>query len=406
MRRPPKPLQGKAPAAVIGGVALAAFLVFGAGWLPFDRPPETMEMPPKALALRPDVAVTVTDAASFGADDQALDWVAAGRWVASADGRGLDHEWPGLVVSARFRGEAVLVGFDDGDNRFRVRVDGEPVALITRPGQGIVRIDGLDDRVHDLRLERLSEAWNASRILGLAVPAGGLTIAPEPLPARRIDVYGDSDSVGYGNVGPGRECSDDAVFLSTDATLAWPALLAARFQASAWVTARSGIGLIRNHSGAAPGQAMLALWDRALPSDPKSKGDGAIGPVWLSVVALGDNDFSVPLAVDEAWPDQDALVEDFTRSFDQFLRQLLQADPQHPVLVLAFADAGVAAHPAMEMVVRNLAASGQPVSLVHLPKLDRNGCHWHPSQADHMAIAGLLAGVIEDMLSTGVLEVL
>jgi hypothetical protein len=151
---------------------------------------------------------------------------------------------------------------------------------------------------------------------------------------------------------------------------------------------------------------MLALWDKALPSDPEATVDAASGPVWLTVVALGDNDFSVPLAADEAWPDQDALLEDFTRSFDQFLRQLLQAGPQHPVLVLAFADAGVAAHPAMEMVVRSLAASGSPVSLVQLPKLDRDGCHWHPSQQDHAAIAGLLAGVIEDMLSTGVLEVL
>jgi Carbohydrate esterase 2 N-terminal len=406
MRRPPKPLQGKVPAAVIGGIVLAAFLAFGSGWMPFDRPSAPMEMLPKALALRPDVAATVMDATGFGTGDQALDWVAAGRWVASADGRGLDHEWPGLVVTARFRGDAVLVGFDDDTNRFRALVDGEPVAMITRPGQAIVRIGGLAAGDHDLRLERLSEAWTAQRILGLAVPAGGAAMVPEPLPTKVIDVYGDSDSVGYGNVGPGRVCADDTVFLSTDATLAWPALLAARFQASARVTARSGIGLIRNHSGADPGRAMLALWDKALPSDPRATVDAASGPVWLTVVALGDNDFSVPLAADEAWRDQDALLEDFSQSFDRFLRQLMQADPQHPVLVLAFADAGVAAHPAMEKVVRSLAASGQPVSLVQLPKLDRDGCHWHPSQQDHAAIAGLLAGVIEDMLSTGVLEVL
>jgi hypothetical protein len=380
------------------GVALLAALFLG---LIIQRDTVSLQLPapPAAVALQSNVEVSVSPGTDIPADSKPLPWRASGRWLPTPDGHGLLHEWPGLTVSARFEGRTVLLTLDDASNRFRLSVDGTPMALLTRPGNATIRVSGLDDGPHDLHLERLSEAWAPARINGLFVPPSGDVLTPDPLPAHRIDVFGDSDSVGYGNTSTSRLCPGDNVFLLTDATQAWPRILANHYKTTASVMARSGIGLVRNGTGGMPDTTMSQIHNRLLPSDATTATVTARqAKPWLTVVALGDNDFSQPLALDEFWPNNTALQTSFTRTLDHFLRTRLRDFPGSPILLLSFTEVGQDAHPGLSAVSKQLAAEGQPVLNIKLPRLDRQACDWHPSLADHRLISDTLISTIDDLI--------
>lgn len=359
-----KPILKRSLVGLATGLAIAILAIL---WFA-DRNRAPLPMPPIAVSLVSSVRAEVVETLKQTVGSQDLTWVAAGRYVPMPMGKGLRHEWPGLTVHARFSRESVLVDFDDTENRYRVLIDNEPVAMITRPGLATIRIDGLTAGDHVLRLEKLSESWESAKIVGLSVPGEGAALEPAPLPQRRIDVFGDSDSVGYGNLSPHRVCPGNNVFLKTDATRAWPATLAAHYLTVPNVTARSGIGLVRNHSGVQPEQAMASLWEKPLPSMPDAPKGPDFTPPWLTVVALGSNDFAVPLTAGERWKDEAALATDFSEAMDTLLRELLRRAPGRPILILAFADTGVPAHPLMRAVTEKLAAEGAPVTMVIQPE--------------------------------------
>lgn len=369
----------------------AAALACAAGvalWLGRPLPPP--RMPPPVLALAP--AVTVALASDQPPGLTPLDWTAQGRIRRDPPpGTGLTHEWPGTAVLARFTGDAVAIVLDDSENRFRISIDGSPAALVTRPGRATVTLAGLGPGPHDLRLDRLSQAAAPQRIDGLYVLPPGTALPPPPAPRRTLLVYGDSDSVGYGSAGDGRDCPGDGVFLLTDSTLAWPALLARRVGASATVIARSGMGLIRGLPGTPPGANLQDLHARALPSDPATVTEP---PAWAVLVEIGANDLSTPPRPGEPWPDETALKAAFTRAYTAFLRRIAAENPGRPVLVLALPDAGRPHPPEIEAAVRALQAENLPVTLVPLPPLDHRGCNWHPSARDHGAIAGAAADAL------------
>ncbi len=148
---------------------------------------------------------------------------------------------------------------------------------------------------HVLRAEKLSESWEDAIFGGVYAEAG----QPVEGPGRVIEVYGDSDAVGYGARSETRDCPGEGVFLNTDTNLAFPALVARRFGADLDLVARSGIGLIRDFSPAGTGGRMIDVANRAAIAD------GAALPVEgerITVVALGANDFDMDLRATNRGP--------------------------------------------------------------------------------------------------------
>lgn len=365
--------------------------------------PAPITMPPPAVALADGARITLGTGRPVADIGAPLTWTAEGRVLPDLDGGpGLFHEWPGVVVLAQFRGDAVRIAFDDPENRFRLIVDGRAVAEITRPGKAVAMLEGLGDRIHSLRLERLSEAGSPRRIVGLGVPPPGSPLPPPPLSGRRIDYYGDSDTVGYGNTRASRHCNGDDVFLSTDTSQAYPARLARRYDAEAAVMARSGIGLIRSFSGAPADQTMLVVHNRVLPSRaaPLSPPNPA---AWLIIVEVGANDFVEPLRPTDAWQDEEALSKAFEQALGGFLHRLSNNNPGTPILILAVPDAGSGPRPELARVASSLQSGGAPVSLVPVSGLDHRGCHWHPSMSDHARIEAAAAATIDRLRASGTL---
>jgi lysophospholipase L1-like esterase len=318
-----------------------------------------------------------------------------GPVVEGSEPGSFQHHWPGFYAEARFRGRAVTARFDDDMNRFRITLDGgaSGIVEISRPGAAELRISGLTLAAHDIRLEKISESPGPRLFGGFFVDNGGEALPPPDVAPKLIEFIGDSDTVGYGSTAQRRDCSDEQVFAATDSSRTFGPSVAAHFGMDYRMIARSGIGLVRNFDASPRGLTMPSLYARGLPDDAESKPVAERTPD-IVVVGLGSNDFGSKLQADEPWRDHRALRRDFQLALIEFMRARQTPNPQALFVLLAFGESGdelVGAYRAAEEAMKR---SNARTSLVVLPKLDRRGCHWHPSPRDHSMIAQALIAAI------------
>ena len=320
----------------------------------------------------------------------------AGRVVHDPDGA-LRFGWPGVYFEGRFRGDAVTVAVASGTEHLRVLVDGHEKAILLRPGTASLTLKGLAAGEHVVRLEKQTESQTGGgRFLGFFLDVGSEALPPAPR-ARQIEFIGDSYTVGYGNLSPGRTCTREEVHDRTDTQRAFGPLLAKRLDADYRINAFSGFGIVRNYAGGAPGLDLPAIYPRLLPDDPALV-EGASGR-WrpqLIVINLGTNDFSTELKPGERWADAAALRAAWRERYGAFVRGLVERQPQAR-LILMGSDAFYAD---LQQVAKDLpSAQAAKVTTLRFGELDLMGCDWHPSLADHLALADRLEAAIRALPS-------
>lgn len=298
--------------------------------------------------------------------------------------------WPGVYFEGHFSGTEVTVAVESATEHFRVLVDGRERALIVQPGTARLTIAGLAPGEHVIRVEKTTESQQGGgRFLGFWAERA---LPPRPR-ARRIEFIGDSYTVGYGNASHGRTCTEQEVHDLTDTSRAFGPLAAARLDADYRMIAYSGFGIARNYAGGAPELSLPAIYDRAIPGEP---GAATAEDGWrpqLIVIALGTNDFSTPLGPGERWADQRALSADYRARYVDFVRRLSARQPQARFLLLAherFASD-------VEQVAAALNGGGPSIVTLRYGELERTGCNWHPSLADHRALAELVLDAVARM---------
>jgi lysophospholipase L1-like esterase len=310
-----------------------------------------------------------------------------GRVLRAPDGS-LLFGWPGVYFESRFNGTAVLVAVDSMTEQMRVLVDGQQKASLDRAGRTRMAIRNLPPGDHVVRLEKLTESQTGGGRFLAFYPIVGSTPLPAMKRQRQIEFIGDSYSVGYGNTSPGTTCTKQEVHDRTDTQHAFGPLAANRLGADYRVIAFSGRGVVRNYDGDAPDAPMPVLYPRALPDDATHLvGTEAGWRPQVIVIALGTNDFSTPLHAGERWQSQDALRGDFREKYVAFAKGILTRQPQASVILLAPAKA--------EADVRRVATTltagnSRSVTSLSLGKLALAGCDYHPSLADHRALASTL----------------
>lgn len=339
--------------------------------------------------------VRVTQIESLLPDHVQAPLSVSGRVVVLEGEAGVRQQWPGVYYQTAFRGDDVAFVVGPGEVILHVHVDGQLMETLVKPS-GTYRIDGLSPGEHVVRVAVATESQAGPNHFGGFLLPANATPLPVPASGRRIEFIGNSHTVGYGNISASRECSDAEVWATTDNAQAFGPLLANRYGADYRVNAISGRGIVRNYDGGtgdtSPQAYPYLLFDHSLADD-----DGEWQPQ-LIVMALGTNDFSTPLKPDERWETREALRADYVATYVAFVQSLRSRYPQAYFVLWATNGAEGEIRAQVIKVVAELHRTGEErVDFVPVDDLVMEGCHWHPSQADHRHIADVLERHLEAM---------
>jgi lysophospholipase L1-like esterase len=352
------------------------------------------------------------DAGSGRAETGASDSTPSGSAAVQLMGR-FDHDdstpalfgWVGSALTLRFTGTGATIQLSGTDDRYAVLIDGVLASsLLKVTSKGTFEVaKGLAAGTHDVVIWRRTEStWWSSSYLGVEI-TGGQLLPPPARPDRRIEIYGDSITAGYGLDGKGPNCtvSQD----NSNHYLTYGAVTARALSAELHTVAWSGIGMYRNYGQTAPtadSPTMPKVYDRIMPSPPS---DPAIDNAWdfsrwqphAVVINLGTNDASTN--GDPGTPYRTAYL-DFVRSLRQKYPDTFFVLSIGPML----ADSALTAiRTHIQAVIKTRADEGDSrMSYLEFPTqvaADGYGCDWHPSPATNAKMADLLVAELKKQLS-------
>lgn len=322
------------------------------------------------------------------------------------DGGAVDFGASGVTFFARFDGTRLEVDledeFRDGTNHnwFTVVVDGgEPSRFRTEPGRRRYTLaDGLAPGPHTLALSKATEGQNGRNRL-VAVHAARL-LAPEALPARRIEFIGNSITAGYGLDDRQVACDVGTWFDKTHAWLAYGPRVARRVGAQWMLTAVSGIGMVRNWNS--PGPVMPDVYEDVYVeyTDAVTPWDFSRYTPDLVVVALGTNDFSDG---DGPQPRPDLDGEAFVRAYTGFVGTVREKYPAARILLLNSPMLDPARRARLDDYLRQVvdaraAAGDTSVTRFALGGPYTSGCDAHPGLEEHVEMADALEAEVRALM--------
>jgi lysophospholipase L1-like esterase len=309
-----------------------------------------------------------------------------GRTAPAASDGSLAYAWPGVSLQAHFSGTSVSMAVSNatGNNRFTVVVDGgTPKTVSAGSGASTVSLaSGLTAGTHDIVIWRNTEAspGGTTTFSGLTgFGSGGALLPPGDAPGRRIEVVGDSLSVGAGVLG-NSACSG-GIDAYTDNYLAYGSIAARAVSADVVTVAYSGIGVYRNYGETTPTASSLTMPKRYPYAIPDTVlWSFALYQPRVVVINLGTNDFG---SGDPGTPYETAYV-----SFVQSIRQKY-ADAYF-ILIDMYGGNRLTR---INNVLAALKSSGESkVEALSLDSVQNNlGCNQHPNVAGQQGMGTTLA---------------
>jgi hypothetical protein len=220
--------------------------------------------------------------------EPAIRWL--GRVVKTQSGA--RFSWPGTGFTARWQGTSAKVTLKTGQvDYFQLVVDGQVKLLTTQQGEHDYDLaQNLTPGEHSVVLWRRTEANYGTVEVTKVDWAGGTLLSPPPPSNKRIEVVGDSISVGFGV-----ECKTqgEAFSYATENNYqTYEAITGRDLGAEVMTMAWSGIGMWRDVGGGFD-QQMPVRYLRTLGNETNSPAwDFASYVPGAVVVLLGTNDFA------------------------------------------------------------------------------------------------------------------
>jgi len=300
---------------------------------------------------------------------------------AAASGQSQRFGWPGVQIRARFSGTQASIQLNDAgyQNAFEVVVDGgTPTKFRTMNGQSSYSLaTGLAAGDHEVVVWRSTEVFDSGVTEFVAIDgfsSGGTLLAPPAAPDRRIEVIGDSISVGAGLEGGGSGCAADKN--STDNYFAYGSIAARSVNADIVTVAYSGIGVYRSYNANDP--TMPARYDRTLPADANATWDFSKYQPHVVVINLGTNDFG---AGDPGQP--------YVTAYTSFVAHVRSEVPGAHLILIAMYGNQEAAVGQVVTAVKN--GGDQNIEQLNFNSVQNNlGCAQHPNAAAHQAMGASL----------------
>lgn len=211
-----------------------------------------------------------------------------------SDERGPVLSWAGSSITVRFEGSAIALQMkitERNDTWLDLIVDGGEARKIHVDGlnDGIIEVaQDLDPTVvHTLEVYKRTEAmFGTVQFLGFTLPKGGQFLSPPAHLDRKIELIGDSISVGSGNEG---KDGDPSIAEHENNNLAYGSIAAQALNAEIHTIAISGIGLAVNY-GEERINTMLDQYERVNPLHSNKEWDFTQWIPDVVVINLGTND--------------------------------------------------------------------------------------------------------------------
>lgn len=230
-----------------------------------------------------------------------------GRTQTLSDGS-VRYDWIGTYWQTKFSGGSVSIRISEsGKSYHNLFIDGKWVRKIELTGKDslIVLASGLSHEFHQLKLQKCTEGeYGCTTIHQLLLAPGG-KLKPVSKKSRKIEIYGDSYTCGYGS--EGNDPSAHFKLETENCNKAYGCILARYFDADYTLVAHSGRGMVRNYGDSVQLSKntlltrMTHLYDDFDPSIicklSSDKPD-------LILINLGTNDFSTkPVPTDDEFID-------------------------------------------------------------------------------------------------------
>lgn len=326
----------------------------------------------------------------------AIDHVTAERFLGRVDPDTRELTWPGTGVSFTFTGSSASIDIEaiTGANSAELTIDGVATVISDVKGTSITTPAGLRNGNHTVELRKRSEALFGTISIGNITTDG--TFGPDIYSSRKIQVIGDSITVGYGLDGV-NPCVNTAAIENNPKTYA--ALAADALHADYDIIAWSGIGLTRNYVSPTPDTSdiMPQRWTRYGALDPlNSYTFPAKATPDAVIINLGTNDFSYQAGIRGP-----IVPAEYTAAMVNFVKTIKTHYPDATFFLLTspMLNDGYPAQDAQKTTQRNAlnAAIAQlqnstSISLVDMPSQGSDvGCDYHPNAATHAEGAEILA---------------
>src|SRR5665213_782919 len=303
-------------------------------------------------------------------------------------------DWPGVSITAAFRGTSIGFLLDDLGNNYDVILDGNPNTVwTTGANKSLYTVDNLTPGDHVVKIIKRTESlFGLATFKGLVLSAGGTLSNTPSLPGRRIELIGDSYLCGYGVEALTIQC--DSLRPYENAEKAFGALVAQDLQAEYHLESFSGKGIVRNWGDpkAQSVDPFPPLFDRVICQDGKSLWDFTKWIPNIVIVHLGLNDFSSPPQADR---------KEFSQRYVAFLKHIREKYPQAFIFCVAPDGWPPPLSTTLdEIVAKRNSAGDKNVQLIAYPPVapDEMGCDSHPNAVAQRKIADFVASAIKKTL--------
>jgi lysophospholipase L1-like esterase len=296
---------------------------------------------PRTDATSPGQASSCTEGASSSPDADNPCVQLHGRWDRS-NAKAPVARWGAVYVTAKFEGTSLKVRMSDdltsvttvwmgttyqlGPNVYLTSIDGKPVTRLVATSAGEYTLaTGLADGPHTVMFARQSESkYGKTTFLGFTLDQGKHLLAPDPPPARKVEVFGDSITAGLAdeNTGPYNAATSNGYE-------SFAPKFARSVDAEWFVEARGGGSFFLDYL------PMVPWFDKTFgPLDSEMLPDSAV-PLWsfeswqpdVFILALGTNDTS------DMYPANDEAA--YVAKYRDFLSKLRQWYPNAHLFALA-----------------------------------------------------------------------
>ncbi|MBQ8684024.1 MAG: hypothetical protein IJ518_05880 [Clostridia bacterium] len=303
-------------------------------------------------------------------------------------------EWAGSTITAGFTGTEIgirlrtLKNANHDKDYFNVSIDGgESFLLVTDMSRVEYTLaTGLKDGYHTVRVTKRTEAQFSSQFQFEGFLYGSSQPAPAPArKTRRIEIYGDSISAGYGN-----EAKENGFRLNEEnIDKTYGALAAAALDAEYTVIALSGHGMYESLSQSTT-EVTPKYFDRILhKNDVKYKFDQPAPDV--VVIHLGTNDANMGVS-----------MADYRKAYLRFVANIRRQYPD-AYIVCTTAGGNTTVWDTIDEVVNMRKQLYSDVKIGHFIYMYDDiagtvGADGHPSVYGHQQIGDALTAYIQEKL--------